>query len=111
MSEEGVTYSFKDLFDKLDERLNDGFGRLEGHIAEMRRSLEGKADNTRVATLEAKQAQFEVDINKRFKPLEEFVLTNSATALLKGRGIAWLATLVIAVISALIYVSATGGFH
>lgn len=111
MSDEGVTYSFKDLFDKLDERLNDGFGRLEGQISEMRRSLDGKADNSRVAQLESKQAQFEVDVNKRFKPLEEFVLTNSAVSIIKGKGIAWLAALVIAVISALIYVSATGGFH
>lgn len=118
MSEEGVTYSFKDLFDKFDKSLSDGFKRLDDRLDEINRKIDQKADNSRVADLEKKHAEYEtrieerfVMVDKRFKPLEDFVLTNSAVSLLKGKGIAWLAALVIAVISALIYVSATGGFH
>lgn len=115
MSEEGVTYSFKDLFDKFDDRLKDGFRDLNSRLDEINRKIDSKADNTRVAELERKHAEHETrieerfsDVDARFKPLETFVLTNSAISLVKGRGLAFLSALVVAIIGALIYVAFSG---
>lgn len=51
------------------------------------------------------------EVHKRLKPLEEALVTNKSTTALKDKGIAFLAALAIAIISALIYVGSTGGFH
>lgn len=115
MSEEGVTYSFKDLFDKFDDRLKDGFRDLNSRLDEINRKIDSKADNTRVAALEAKHAEYETKneerfalVDERFKPLENFVLTNSAVAVIRGRGLAWLAALTVAIIGSLVYVAFSG---
>ena len=115
MSEEGVTYSFKDLFDKFDKSLSDGFKRLDGRLDEINRKIDSKADNTRVAALEAKHADYETKIEERFgkidtrfKPLEDFVLTTTTGSVIRGKGIAFLAAVVVAVIGSLVYVALTG---
>ena len=118
MSDEGVTYSFKDLFDKFDHSLTEGFRRLDGRLDEINRKIDSKADNTRVAALEAKHADYETRneerfsaVSERIKPLEDFVLTNSAQAVLRGKGLAWLAALAVAVIGSLVYVALSAGGH
>lgn len=118
MDGQGVTYSFKDLFDKFDKSLSDGFKRLDSRLDEINHKIDQKADNTRVAALETKHAEYETrieerfaSVDERFKPLEIFVLTNSAVAVIKGKGLAWLAALVIAIIGSLIYVAFSGGVH
>ena len=115
MSEDGVTYSFKDLFDKFDKSLSDGFQRLDGRLDEINRKIDSKADNTRVADLEKRHASFETRIEERFenmaerfKPLENFVLTTTTGAVIRGRGLAWLAALAIAIIGSLVYVAFSG---
>ena len=71
MSEEGVTYSFKDLFDKFDDRLKDGFRDLNSRLDEINRKIDSKADNSRVAALEEKHALFEQKIEERFLRVSE----------------------------------------
>lgn len=71
MSEDGVTYSFKDLFDKFDHSLSEGFKRLDGRLDEINRKIDGKADNSRVAALESTHAKFEVKIEERFGKIDD----------------------------------------
>lgn len=118
MSEEGVTYSFKDLFDKFDSKLSDGFRDLNTRLDDINRKIDQKADNTRVAALETAHVSYETKIeerfasvDKRFKPIEDFVLTNSAVSIIKGKGLAWLAAVAVAVIGSLVYVALSGGVH
>lgn len=118
MSGDGVTYSFKDLFEKFDRSLTDGFRRLDGRLDEINHKIDQKADNTRVAALESKHADFEVKIeerfarsDERFKPLEAYLLTTSAISIVKGRGLAFLSALVVAIIGSLVYVALSGGIH
>lgn len=78
---EGVTFEFKDLFEKLERALSKGFDRVDQQFSEVRRMLDGKADIARVAALEAKLAEAEVrfedrltkfidSVDTRIKPLE-----------------------------------------
>jgi hypothetical protein len=68
--EAGVTFSFKDLFDKLDDRLRDGFKDLGVRMDRFELKLDQKADNTRVAQLEKRMAEHELRVDERLKPIE-----------------------------------------
>lgn len=71
--ESGVTYEFKDLFEKLERALSKGFERVDQQFNEVRRMLDGKADIARVAALEAKHAEYEVRMEDRLVKFAEAV--------------------------------------
>lgn len=111
MSGDGVTYEFKDLFEKLESALTSGFDRMERRIDEINRRIDQKADNSRVAALEAKHSDFEIKVDDRFKPLEANMISDAAISKVQIRWLGFAAAFVTTLIGALIYVAASGGFH
>lgn len=109
MSDEGVTFSFKDLFDKLDRQLTEGFDKLDKRMDRFEQQLALKADNTRVAELAKQIADHEIRVNDRLTPLE--MASAGVTAVSKYKWAFWgLAIAALTAISTLVWL-ATGSSH
>ena len=119
MSEEGVTYSFKDLFEKLEKSLTAGFEKLDKRVDQLNLRLDAKADNSTVAALESKVIANELRteerftsfaelIDSRFKPIELAQAGSVAVAGYKKILVGFAVTLSAGGIGELIYLLATG---
>lgn len=93
---DGVTFSFESLFKDLSHQLEKGFdkqekrsdaldAKLDRRIDELNRRLDVKADNTRVAALEAKHAEFEIKVEERLRPLEIAAATDEGVTTWKDK--------------------------
>lgn len=108
MSEEGVTFSFKDLFDKLDKQLTDGFDKLDKRMDTIDRRLELKADNTRVAELEKRMGDHEVRVDKRFTPLEASMVGAAAVTNFQRWVVGTVGVGVVSAIATLVWLASGG---
>jgi len=122
MSEEGVTYSFKDLFEKLEKSLTAGFDKLDKRVDQLNLRLDAKADNSTVTALEAKViandlrteerfSNFGEAVEARFKPLELAEAGSVAVAGYKKVALGVVVSLTAGGIGELIYLLVSSGGH
>lgn len=105
---DGVTYEFKELFDRFEKALSDGFNRLDHRLDELNRRLDNKADNTRVAALEQKVAEHEIAVDGRFKPLEIAVAGTAAVSRFQRWALGTVGVGVLGAIATLVWLASGG---
>jgi hypothetical protein len=119
MDGDGVTYSFKDLFEKLEKSLTAGFDKLDKRVDQLNLRLDAKADNSTVSALEAKVVandlrteerftKFGETLDNRFKPLELAEAGSIAVAGYKKIALGVIVSLTAGGIGELIYLLASG---
>lgn len=119
MSDDGVTYSFKDLFEKLEDALTKGFDKIDKRVDQLNLRLDAKADNSTVASLAAKVAQNEIRteerftkfseaIDNRFKPLELMSAGTTAVSTFQRWALGTVGVGVLSAIATLVWLAAGG---
>lgn len=98
-------------FTLIARMLSDGFNRLDHRLDELNRRLDQKADIASVASLEANLAAFKVDVDKRFRPLEEEAIGDAAVSKARRRVTNALVAIAASSVGALLYLIVSGGVH
>ena len=97
-------------FGLVARMLSDGFNRIDHRLDELNRRLDGKADIAAVAALEQTLATHKIEVDKRFRPLEDGAIVSAASS----RAKIWFGNAVVLVIASsigafLYYIASLGG--
>lgn len=97
-------------FTLIARMLSDGFNRLDHRLDELTRRLDSKADIGAVNDLEKNLAGFKIEVDRRFKPLED----NAVLAAASSRTKIWVGNAVVLLAASsvgafLYYIASLGG--